>query len=140
MNSKINLLFVVIMVLFLGATYTNADETNLFGRQKSITFKGENQNWIVVHKMYLVGTEVEYDTKIRFKGRDLKFKNLSSLHYSISHKDGSLGGTFSLKNSNVFYSERMVCNGCKYLDKKNEITFIIGEWEDYEESLILKRE
>ncbi len=43
-------------------------------------------------------------------------------------------------NSNVFHSERMECYGCKYLDEKEEITFIIGEWEDYEESLILKRE
>ncbi|ADC52291.1 hypothetical protein BpOF4_21479 (plasmid) [Alkalihalophilus pseudofirmus OF4] len=28
MNTKLNLLFVFIVVLFLGATYTSADETN----------------------------------------------------------------------------------------------------------------
>ncbi|MFC0559179.1 hypothetical protein [Halalkalibacter alkalisediminis] len=140
MKTKLNLFFVVILVLFLGATNISADETNLFGRQKSISFKGENQNWLVVHQMYLVGTEIEYDTKIRYKGNNVKLKNLSSLHYSIGDKDGYLGGTFSLKNSNVFHSGRMECYGCKYLDKKEEITFIIGEWEDYEESLTLKRE
>lgn len=140
MNTKLNLFFVVILVLFLGATNTSADETNLFGRQKSITFKGENQNWLVVHQMYLVGTEIEYETKIRYKGNNVRLKNLSSVYYSIGDKDGYLGGTFSLKNSNVFHSERMECYGCKYLDKKEEITFIIGEWEDYKESLTLKRE
>jgi hypothetical protein len=45
-------------------------------------------------------------------------KNLPSLHYSLTDKDEELGGTFSLKNSNMFQSERMECFGCKYLDEK----------------------
>ncbi|MBM7583951.1 hypothetical protein JOC86_000488 [Bacillus pakistanensis] len=139
MKTKFKFQFLVILVLFLGATNVNAENISFFGRPKSITFKGENQNWLVVHQMFLIGTEIEYETKIEYKGNDDKLKNLPSLYYSITDKDIELAGIFSLKSSNVFHSERMECLGCKYLDKKKEITFIIGEWEDYEESLILKR-
>lgn len=140
MITKLKLLFPVILVLIFGAINVNAEDKNFFGRPKSIAFKGENQNWFVVYQMYLIGTEIEYETKIRYKGNNIKLKNLPSLYYSITDKDGNLVGTFSLKNSNVFQSERMECFGCKYLDKKKEVTFVIGEWQDYEESLILKRE
>ena len=140
MNTKLKLLFLVILVLVSVTTIVSAEETNLFGRPKSITFKGENQNWLVEHRMYLVGTEIEYDIKIRYKGDNVQLKNLPSLYYSIGDNEGYLGGTFSLRNSNEFMSERMECYGCKYLDKKKEVTFIIGEWEFYKESLSLKRE
>jgi hypothetical protein len=140
MNTKLIFLFLVILGLILGATNASAEDINLLGQANSITFKGENQNWLVVHQMYLMGSEIEYNTKIRYKGNNDKLKNLPSLHYSITDKDGELGGTFSLKDSNVFQSERIECPGCKYLDKQKEVTFIIGEREDYEESLILKKE
>ena len=140
MKTKFKLLFLVILVLFLGASNVNAENISFFGRAKSIIFKGENQNWLVVHQMFLIGTEIEYETKIKYNGNDAKLKNLPSLYYSITDKNGELAGKFSLKNSNVFQSERMKCLGCTYLDKKKEITFIIGEGEDYEESLILKKE
>ncbi|MFS0639166.1 hypothetical protein AB1K84_25160 [Mesobacillus foraminis] len=140
MKPKFKLLFLVILVLFLGVTNVNAENISFFGRPKSITFKGENQNWCVVHRMYLIGTEIEYETIIKYKGNDAKLITLPSLYYSITDKDVELAGTFSLKRSNVFQSERTECFGCKYLDKKKDITFIIGQWEDYEESLILKRE
>ena len=139
---KLKLLSLVILVLISGTTYASAENTNLFGRPKSITFKGENENWYVVHNMYLVGTEIEYDTKIRYKGNKEKIDNLPYLHYIITDKVGNpgLGGTFSLEKSTVFQSGRTECSGCTYLDKKKEVIFIFGKWEEYEEILILERE
>jgi hypothetical protein len=142
MNRKLILLYLVILVLISGATYASAEDANLFGRPKSITFKGENQNWLVVHQMYLVGTEIEYETNIRYKGNNEKLKKIPSMYYTLSDKEENLGvgGTFSLKESNVFKTERMECFGCKYLDKKKGITFIIGDWEDYEEKVVINRQ
>ncbi|MEA3320705.1 MAG: hypothetical protein U9Q88_11810 [Bacillota bacterium] len=142
MIKKLRLLCLVILVLISGASYASAENTNLFGRPTSITFKGENQNWLVVHQMYLVGTEIEYDTKIRYKGKNEKVKTLPTMYYSFTDKGENLGvgGIFSLKESNVFKVERMVCEGCHYLDKKNKITFTVGDWEDYEERVVLYRD
>lgn len=140
MKIKFKLLFIVVLVLFLGATSVNAESVSVSGRPKSITFKGENQNWLVAHQMFLIGTEIDYETKIKYKGKDAKLKSLPTLYYSLIDRGVNLSGEFSLKNSNLFQSERMECLGCKYLDKEKEIIFIIGRGEDYEESLILERE
>jgi len=142
MKMKFKLLYLVILVLISGATYANAEDENFFGRPKSITFKGENENWYVVHHMYLVDTEIEYDTKIRYKGNNEKMKNLPYLNYMITDEIGNpgLGGTFSLNESNEFHSGRTECSGCTYLDKNKEVTFIFGKWEEYDEIVILKRE
>ncbi|WP_226679954.1 hypothetical protein [Sutcliffiella horikoshii] len=142
MIKNLRLICLVILVLISGATTASAENTNLFGRPKSITFKGENQNWLVVHLMYLVGTEIEYETKIRYKGNNEQLKNRPSLFYTFIDKEEKLGvgGVFSLKESNVFKIERRVCDGCQYLDKKKKITLIIDDWEDYEERVVLYRQ
>ncbi|TYS68133.1 hypothetical protein FZC76_10320 [Sutcliffiella horikoshii] len=141
MSKNLSLLCLVILVFISRATYASAENTNLFGRPNSITFKGEDQNWLVVHQMYLVGTEIEYETKIRYKGDNEKIKTLPTMYYSFTDKGENLGvgGVFSLKESNEF-KIRMVCDGCQYFDKKKKITFTVGDWEDYEERVVLFRE
>lgn len=137
-------MFLSVLLLFLVlGTNANAENKNLFGRPKAVAFKGDTQNWFVVHRMYLIGTEIYFETKIRYKGNDSKIKKSTSLYYSVLDKKGISvfhGDIFSLDKSNEFKSERMDCYGCKYLDSEEKITFIINEWQDNEETLILKRE
>ncbi|KYD04106.1 hypothetical protein B4102_3326 [Heyndrickxia sporothermodurans] len=89
--------------------------------------------------MYLKGSEIEFDTKIKYKGNMNKIKNLPSISYSISGKHSFYGSQFSLKNSNEFQSKRMPCGGCEYLDKEKEITVFIYIDGD-KEKIILTRE
>ncbi|RXJ04458.1 hypothetical protein DS745_03480 [Anaerobacillus alkaliphilus] len=135
---KLKFLSILLLVFILSPSITTAEETNLL--TSSMTYKGENQNWSVEHKIYLVGTEVEYETKIRYKGNDNELKNIIPLRYTIGDKDGVISGNFSLKDGNVYHSERVECGGCRYKENLKETTFIIGEWLDYEERLILSRE
>ncbi|MEB1808317.1 MAG: hypothetical protein LPK26_13675 [Bacillaceae bacterium] len=141
MKVNVKWLFILMMVFgCLGASAVSAADSNNFGRPKAITFIGESQNWLVVYQMYLVGTEIQIQTKINYKGHNEKIKNQPTLHYSIIDEGTNVFGTFSLKKSNVFQSEKIECGGCKFLDKKKEVTFIIGEWEHYEERITLRRE
>lgn len=138
------LLIIIAAFSCLGASTVNADDSNKFGRPKELTFTGESQNWLVVkdtvgHQMYLVGTEIEIQTKISYKGDDETIKRRPTLYYSIFDEGTNVFGTFSLKNSNVYQSEKMECGGCKFLDNKKDVIFIIGEWEEYEERIILSR-
>lgn len=132
--------FLFIIIFFVvGTPSANAEFTGLFGRPNSVTFQGENSNWTVMYRMYLTGTETDYDIKIIYKGNNDNINNSSNIHYSIEDGQSTLAGVFSLNDSNVFKKKRSNCEGCIYLDKENEIKIIIGEWTDYKESLILKR-
>ncbi|MDE5416043.1 hypothetical protein [Alkalihalobacterium chitinilyticum] len=141
MKVNVKWLFIMIVAFSCLSAYTvSAEDSNGFGRPKAITFTGENQNWLVVHQMYLIGTEVKIQTQINYKGDDEKIKNRPLLHYSIFDEGTNVFGTFSLNHSNIYQSEKTECSGCKFLDKKKEVTFIIGEWEEYEERITLRRE
>jgi hypothetical protein len=133
------LLFPLILVLGLGSTITNAEDKQFLVRPNSISFKGENQNWFILHQMYLKGTEIEVDTKIIYKGNVNKIKNLPFISYSIYGNHGFYGSQFSYNNSNEFQSKRMSCGGCKYLDKEREVTVVLYI-DGNQENLILTRE
>ncbi|ARK32266.1 hypothetical protein [Halalkalibacter krulwichiae] len=139
MDNKGNIFILVILVMILGLAPVSAQEPNAFTRPTSVAFKGESPNWIVEHRLYLVGTDVDYETKITYRGEDQTIIGSPSLRYTIDDQEGGyITDTFSLNKAHLFQSKRLACYGCKYLDKKKEITVTIGEWEDYEEKIVLK--
>ncbi|OLO36980.1 hypothetical protein BTR23_14645 [Alkalihalophilus pseudofirmus] len=133
--------FLLIFILLFSIELVHADEGKRLGGN-SVTFKGASQDWYVEHEMNLNGTEIEYSTKITYKGKHKEMLNSSPLYYEIiSNKGGSYGGCFNLKRAHEFQSQTISCGGCHYLGQETEVKCVI-RYANFQkdEILTLKKE
>ncbi|CAM3544230.1 hypothetical protein [Cytobacillus oceanisediminis] len=135
-----NAVKILAIVFFVTLTFEKAEASSLWGHPHSIVFKGESKNWFVEHKRFLIGTMVEYETSLTYKGTNQYIKKVRYLTYLITDGASDLAGDFSLKCGSEYKTERIECGGCRYLDKQESLTFILDEYGKFEERIILKRE
>ncbi|WP_216831146.1 hypothetical protein [Alkalihalobacterium elongatum] len=140
-KSTFTIPIVLIISLSLCSLSVSAEEPHLLSRPKAVTFIGETQDWYIEHQMKLIGTDLNYNTKLNYKGNDTKILNTSPLYYQIvDKKGGTHGSCFNLNNEKLFQSKNISCGGCHYLDQESEVTCVIHLPNiDKEEVVILKR-
>ncbi|OLS40522.1 hypothetical protein [Bacillus sp. MRMR6] len=132
-------LTVFILLLFCGNSTTYAETIHFF-RPKSVTFTGGSQNWDMVYRMYLKGTEVSYEFNIKYKGKDEKVKSKTFLLHQLDKKGVYEIGAwdFHLDQFNQYQSGVIKdCYGCQYWDKEKRVIFIINRWEEKPETVVL---
>jgi hypothetical protein len=89
--------------------------------------------------MTLVGTDILYQTTIKYKGKYDKDLIKSNLRYLINYNEGTIGGeTFLLNQSGEFHGKKRECGGCEFIDKVKEINYEIY-WKDTISTVILKK-
>jgi hypothetical protein len=85
-------------------------------RTRSVTYQGEDKNWLVEINAKLVGLNGSYNIEIQYKGRE----SINDVDYNIyPHYQG---GYFSLNGEGSYSWE---CDSCGYYDKDEELLFFI---------------
>jgi hypothetical protein len=139
MKNTISYLAFSLLFVFNSITTVHGEIANHLFSTKSVSFKGADNNWEILHKMTLVGTDLLYQTTIKYKGKYDKDLIKSNSHYLISYRGGTIGGeTFLLNQSGEFHSKKRECGGCEFIDKVNEINYEIY-WKDTISTVILKK-
>ena len=86
-------------------------------RSHSVTYQGEDENWLITINAHLVGLNGSYNTRIQYKEKE----PIYVVDYNIyPHYQG--GGIVSLSEEGFYYSE---CDDCGYFDKDEELLFFI---------------
>lgn len=137
---KIKILLTTFCLLFFlnSTTLINAEVANhLFGSE-TVSFKGVDKKWEILYRMSLIGTEIKYETTIKYKGNyDTTLG--SNFHYLITDKHlGTIGEGFSLNKSGEYHGKKKACGGCKFLDREKEV-FSEIYWKDKKNRVVLKR-
>lgn len=128
-----------LMFLFYSTDSAHGEITNHLFSSKTVSFKGIDDNWEVLHEMTLVGTDILYQTTIKYKGKYDKALVRSNSHYLIKYNHGTIGGeTFSLNQSGEFQGKKRECGGCEFLDKEKEVYYEIY-WKGKINSVVLRR-
>ncbi|QKE73975.1 hypothetical protein HPK19_14670 [Arthrobacter citreus] len=128
-----------LLFLFNSTALVHGEIENHFFQSKTVSFKGVDNNWEISHKMTLVGTDILFETTIKYKGKYDKDLAKSPSHYLIKYSHGIIGSeAFLLNKSNEFHSKKRECGGCEFLDNENEVHIEIY-WKDKISTVILKR-
>jgi hypothetical protein len=137
---KFLIVFIVLLCCGYSTTYA---ETIHFFRPKSVTFTGESQNWKMKYRMYLKGTDVSYEFKIKYKGKDERVSSSKTLMLHQLDKKGiyAIGAwDFQLDKTNQYQSGVIKdCFGCQYLDKEKQVIFIMNRWGENPETVVLTK-
>ncbi|UPM54593.1 hypothetical protein [Gottfriedia acidiceleris] len=89
--------------------------------------------------MTLVGTDILYQTNIKYKGKYDKNLIKSNSRYLISYNEGIIGGeTFLLYQSGEFHGKKRESGGCEFIDQEKEIYYEIY-WKDTISTIIVKK-
>ncbi|MGG2025016.1 hypothetical protein AB1282_04460 [Gottfriedia sp. S16(2024)] len=128
-----------LLFLLNSITTVHGEIANHLFSTKSVSFKGSDNNWEVLHEMTLVGTDILFQTTIKYKGKFDKDLIKSYSHYLISYNNGTIGGEkFLLNQSGEFHGKKRECGGCEFIDKEKEIYYEIY-WKDAISTVILKK-
>ncbi|MGG0179199.1 hypothetical protein [Gottfriedia acidiceleris] len=139
MINKIAHLTFSLLFLINSITTEHREIANHLFSTKSVSFKGVDNNWEILHEMNLVGTDILYQTTIKYKGKYDKDLIKSNSRYLINYNGGTIGGeTFLLNQSGEFHGKKRECGGCEFIDKEKEINYEIY-WKDTISTVILKK-
>ncbi|MEE6452791.1 hypothetical protein RAH41_19685 [Gottfriedia acidiceleris] len=139
MKNKIAFTTFCLMFLFYSTASAHGEIANHLFSSKTVSFKGVDNNWEVIHEMTLAGTDILYQTTIKYKGKYDKDLVKSKSHYLIKYNHGTIGGeTFLLNQSGEFHGKKRECGGCEFLDKEKEVYYEIY-WKDKIDSIVLRR-
>jgi len=128
-----------LLFLFSSITTVHGEIANHLFSTKSVSFQGADNNWEISHEMTLVGTDILYQTTIKYKGKYDKDLIKSNSRYLIYYNGGTIGGeTFLLNQSGEFHGKKRECGGCEFIEKENEINYEIY-WKDTISTVILKK-
>lgn len=111
--------------LFYFFTYTltiSADDSkHLFGSE-TIEFKGDNSDWSVDFREHLVGTDINIEMRIAYKGKIASRHNTSRCHIFISDNAfGAVQYAFSLNRLGKYHVKSKECYGCRMLNNQEYI-------------------
>ncbi|WP_088015034.1 hypothetical protein [Gottfriedia acidiceleris] len=139
MKNKITLLTFCLLFLFNSITPVKGEIANHLFSSKSVSFRGVDNNWEIIHEMTLVGTDILFQTSIKYKGKYDKDLVKSNSRYLIIYRNGTIGGeTFLLNQSGEFHGKKRECGGCEFIDKEKELYYEIY-WKDNISRVILNR-
>lgn len=138
---KIKIILTTFCLLFLlnSTTLVNAEVANKLFSSNTVSFKGVDKKWEILYRMSLIGTEIKYETIIKYKGNYDTSLVTSNFHYLITDKHlGTIGEGFSLDKSGEFHGKKRECGGCKFQNREKEV-FCEIYWKDKKDRVVLKR-
>lgn len=140
MKNKIALTTFCLLFIFSSTASIHGEIANHLFSSKTVSFIGADKDWEILHQMTLVGTEIIYQTSIKYKGKNDRTLVTSNSRYLITnnHGTGTLGGVFLLNKTGVYHSKKRECGGCEFKDREKEL-FCEIYWNDKINRVILKR-
>lgn len=139
MKNKIAFTTLCLIFIFYSTVSAYGEIPNHLFSSKTVSFKGVDNNWEVLHEMTLVGTDILYQTTIKYKGKYDKDLVKSKSHYLINYNHGTIGGeTFLLNKSGEFRGKKRECGGCEFINKEKEV-YIEIYWKDKINNVVLRR-
>ncbi|WP_088041149.1 hypothetical protein [Bacillus sp. EAC] len=129
-----------IIFLLLPNMLVKADYINYFFGSKTIRFKGSNPNWDIVFQENLIGSEIGYETQLKYKGEMPSTYHHTKSLYSISDNQfGAISHHFSLNKQGAYHQKVTDCSGCQFIDEKEKYINAEIIWNNQIDLIKLKK-
>lgn len=139
MKFKIMLTTFCLMIFFNSSTLVHGEIANHLFSSNTVRFKGADKDWEILYQMSQAGTEIKYQTSIKYKGNyDTALGTSNSRYLITDNHHGTIGEIFSLNTSGEFHGKKRECGGCEFVDRENEV-FCEIYWNDKINKVVLKK-